>query len=159
MNYRLITVGRIKEKSIQAAMAEYQKRLSAYGRLEAVQVQDEPVPDRPSEAQVRAILEAEGERLLRHVPKSAHLIVLDVSGLQMTSEEFADYLEKVGLGGQSEVAFIIGGTLGLSPRVLDRADLRLSLSRLTFTHQLVPLILLEQLFRAAKIQRGETYHR
>jgi len=159
VNYRLITVGRIKEKSIQAAMAEYQKRLSAYGRLEAVQVQDEPVPDRPGEAQVKAILETEGERLLRQVSRSAHAIVLDVSGSQLTSEEFAAYLEKVGLGGQSEVAFVIGGTLGLSPRVLERADLRLSLSRLTFTHQLVPLILLEQVFRATKIQRGETYHR
>jgi len=159
VNYRLITVGRIKEKSIQAAMAEYQKRLSAYGRLEAVQVQDEPVPDRPNEAQVKAILETEGERLLRQVSRSAHAIVLDVSGSQLTSEEFAAYLEKVGLGGKSEVAFVIGGTLGLSPRVLARADLRLSLSRLTFTHQLVPLILLEQVFRATKIQRGETYHR
>lgn len=159
MNIRLVSVGRIKERSIQAAMAEYAKRLSAYGRLEMVTVNDEPVPDRPSEAQSRAILEAEGDRLLRHVPRSSHLVALDVAGTQMTSEEFATYLQQVAFRGQREVAFVIGGTLGLSPQVLGRADLRLSLSRLTFTHQLVPLLLLEQLFRAAKIQRGETYHR
>ena len=159
MNIRLVSVGRIKEKSIQSAMAEYAKRLSGYGRLEMVTVDDEPVPDRPALAQRRAVLQAEGDRLLRQVPRNSHVVVLDVAGAQMASEEFAAYLQQVGLKGQSEVAFVIGGTLGLSPQVLERADLRLSLSRLTFTHQLVPLILLEQLFRAAKIQRGETYHR
>ncbi|MHB9143982.1 MAG: 23S rRNA (pseudouridine(1915)-N(3))-methyltransferase RlmH [Symbiobacteriia bacterium] len=159
MNLRLISVGRIKEKSVQAAMAEYTKRLQAYGRIELVQVADESVPDRPSAAEAAALLATEGERILRQVPRSSHLVVLDVSGSQMTSEEFAAYLERVALGGQSEASFVVGGTLGLAPAVSERAALRLSLSRLTFTHQLVPLILLEQLFRAAKIQRGETYHR
>lgn len=159
MNIRLISVGRIKEKSVQAAMAEYVKRLSAYGRVELVQVQDESVPDRPGDAQLQAILQTEGERLLRQVPRASHLIALDVAGTQLTSEEFAVHLERVALNGQSEVALVVGGTLGLSRDLLGRADLRLSLSKLTFTHQLVPLILLEQLFRAAKIQRGETYHR
>lgn len=159
MNLRVVSVGRIKEKSVQAAMAEYTKRLTAYGKIELVQVGDEPVPDRLSPAGVAAVLETEGERLLRQVPRGSHVVVLDVAGSQMTSEEFAAHLERVALGGKSDVAFVIGGTLGLAPAVVERADLRLSLSRMTFTHQLVPLILLEQLFRAMKIQRGETYHR
>lgn len=159
MHIRIISVGKIKERAIQEAMGEYVKRLSAYGRAELSAVPDEPVPEKLSPALEAQVLAREGERLLRLIPGGTHLIALEVNGRPMTSEEFAAHLEGLAVAGQSDVTFVIGGTLGLSPTVLERSQLRLSLSRMTFTHQLVPLILLEQIYRAMKMIRGEPYHR
>ena len=159
MHIRIVSVGRIKEKAVQAAMDEYLKRLSAYGRVELSAVPDEPVPEKLSPALEGQVLAREGERLLRLIPAGTYLIALDVHGGQMTSEEFAGHLEGLAVGGRSDVTFVIGGTLGLSPAVLGRSQMRLSLSKMTFTHQLVPLILLEQIYRAMKIIKGEPYHK
>lgn len=159
MKITLITVGKIKEKYLEAAIAEYAKRLSRYCRLEIVQVADEKTPDGAGEALETQIKEKEGERILAHVKEGAYVVALAIDGKQLSSEELADFIAERGVRGESHIQFVIGGSLGLSDAVLRRSDYRLGFSRMTFPHQLMRVILLEQIYRSYRIINGEPYHK
>ena len=159
MKITLITVGKIKEKYFTDAIAEYAKRLSRYCKLEIIEVADEKTPDGASEALENQIKEKEGERILSKVPDSAYVIALAIEGKELSSEELADKMEKWNVGGISHLVFIIGGSLGMTPKVLNRADYKLSFSKMTFPHQLMRVVLLEQIYRSFRIRNNEPYHK
>lgn len=159
MKITLITVGKIKEKFFTDAIAEYSKRLSRYCKLEIVQVADEKTPDRASEAEERQIREKEGERILAQIREGTYVIALAIEGQMLDSEQLAARIDQLGVSGQSQIAMIIGGSLGLSEAVLKRADYKLSFSKMTFPHQLMRVILLEQIYRSFRIIAGEPYHK
>lgn len=159
MKITLVTVGKIKEKFYTDAIAEYTKRLSRYCKLEIVQVADEKTPDKASETEERQIKEREGKRILAQIKEGAYVIALAIQGEMLSSEQLAGKLERLGIEGQSQVVLVIGGSLGLSEEVLRRADYQLSFSRMTFPHQLMRVILLEQLYRSYRIIQGEPYHK
>ena len=159
MKITLLTVGKVKEKYLRDGIAEYGKRLGKYCRLEIVEVADERTPDGASVAEEEQIRRTEGERLLRGIRETDYVIALAIDGTMLDSVELSDKLEKLGIQGESSVVFVIGGSLGLSEEVLRRADYRLSFSRMTFPHQLMRLILLEQIYRGFRIMRGEPYHK
>lgn len=159
MRIKIVSVGRVKEKYLQVGIQEYLKRLGPYAKVEMASVADEPAPEGASPATMDQVKAKEGDRILRLLEAGHQVIALDSRGLALSSEELAQFLEERALHGQSSLAFIIGGSLGLAPEVLSRADHKLSLGRLTFLHQMVPLILLEQLYRGFKINRGEPYHK
>lgn len=159
MKITLITVGKIKEKFYTDAIAEYSKRLSRYCKLEIIQVADEKTPDKASETEERQIKDREGERILAHVKDGAYVIALAIEGQMLSSEQLADKIGQLGIGGQSQIVLIIGGSLGLSEAVLRRADYKLSFSKMTFPHQLMRVILLEQIYRSYRIITGEPYHK
>ena len=155
----MIAVGKIKEKFYTDAIAEYSKRLSRYCRLEIIQVADEKTPDGASEAQERQIKAKEGSRILAQIKDGAYVIALAVQGTMLSSEQLAGKLNRLGVDGQSQIVLIIGGSLGLSDEVLKRADYHLSFSPMTFPHQLMRVILLEQIYRSYRIISGEPYHK
>lgn len=159
MKITLITVGKIKEKYFTDAIAEYAKRLSRYCKLEIVEVADEKTPDGASEGLENQIKEKEGERILSRIPENACVIALAIDGKQLSSEELAAQMEKWNVSGISHLVFIIGGSLGLAPKVLARADYRLSFSKMTFPHQLMRVVLLEQIYRSFRIRNHEPYHK
>ena len=159
MKITLITVGKIKEKYLEQAIAEYAKRLGRYCKLEIIQVTDEKTPDGASEAQERQIKEKEGSRILAQIKDGAYVIALAVQGTMLSSEQLAGKLNRLGVDGQSQIVLIIGGSLGLSDEVLKRADYHLSFSPMTFPHQLMRVILLEQIYRSYRIISGEPYHK
>ena len=159
MKITLITVGKIKEKFFQDAIAEYSKRLSRYCKLEIIQVADEKTPDGASEAVETQIKEKEGERILQKIPDGAFVVALAIDGKMLDSEELAGQMERWNVGGISHVVFLIGGSLGLAPTVLKRADYKLSFSKMTFPHQLMRVILLEQVYRSFRIRNHEPYHK
>ncbi len=159
MKITVIAVGKIKEKFYTDAIAEYSKRLSRYCRLEIIQVADEKTPDGASEAQERQIKEKEGSRILAQIKDGAYVIALAVQGIMLSSEQLAGKLNRLGVDGQSQIVLIIGGSLGLSDEVLKRADYHLSFSPMTFPHQLMRVILLEQIYRSYRIISGEPYHK
>ena len=159
MRITVICVGKIKEKFYTDAIAEYSKRLSRYCRLEVIQVADEKTPDGASEAQERQIKEKEGSRILAQIKDGTYVIALAVQGTMLSSEQLASKLNKLGVDGQSQIVLIIGGSLGLSDEVLKRADYHLSFSPMTFPHQLMRVILLEQIYRSYRIISGEPYHK
>ena len=159
MKISLITVGKIKEKYFTDAIAEYAKRLSRYCKLEIIEVADEKTPDSASEALENQIKEKEGERILSKVPDSAYVVALAIEGKQLSSEDLADKMEKWNVNGISHLVFIIGGSLGLTPKVLNRADFKLSFSKMTFPHQLMRVVLLEQIYRSFRIRNNEPYHK
>jgi 23S rRNA (pseudouridine1915-N3)-methyltransferase len=159
MKITLVTVGKIKEKFYTEAIAEYSKRLSRYCKLEILQVADEKTPDRASEAEERQIKEKEGDRILAQIKDSSYVIVLAIEGKQLSSEELAAKLDQLGVSGRSDLLFVIGGSLGLSEAVMRRADYALSFSRMTFPHQLMRVVLLEQIYRGFRINAGEPYHK
>ena len=159
MKITVIAVGKIKEKFYTDAIAEYSKRLSRYCRLEIIQVADEKTPDGASEAQERQIKEKEGSRILAQIKDGAYVIALAVQGIMLSSEQLAGKLNRLGVDGQSQIVLIIGGSLGLSDEVLKRADYHLSFSPMTFPHQLMRVILLEQIYRSYRIVNGEPYHK
>jgi len=154
----ILAVGRLKEKYLANGAAEYLKRLSAYARVEVVEVNDEGFAESLSPLELAKVKEREGERLLKRLRQGTFLIALDLRGKPFSSEEMAEILGKKALEGKGDLTFIIGGALGLSEKVLERADLRLTFSKLTFPHQLMRLILLEQIYRWFKIHRREPYH-
>ncbi|AEC01061.1 23S rRNA (pseudouridine(1915)-N(3))-methyltransferase RlmH [Selenomonas sputigena] len=158
MKIRIVAVGKLKEKYLREGVAEYEKRLAPFASVELLETREEYMAENPSEAQRQQTLAKEGERLLRLVPERSFLIVLDVKGKLLSSEALAKELASLALQGQSDLTFLIGGAFGLSPAVRDRADLRISFSPMTFTHQMVRLLLYEQIYRAFKINRGEKYH-
>lgn len=159
MKVTVICVGKIKETFFADAIKEYEKRLSRYCKLSITELADEKTPDGASEALETQIKKKEGERILKAIPEGAYVIALAIEGKQRSSEELAAYVEKLGLGGISHIVLIIGGSLGLSKDVLQRADELLSFSKMTFPHQLVRVVLLEQVYRAYRIINGEPYHK
>lgn len=159
MKITLITVGKIKEKYLKDAIAEYSKRLSRYCKLEIIEVTDEKTPDQSSEAVDNAIRDKEGERILKHIRDDMFVITLEIAGKMLTSEELAEKMENLGIQGNSNIALVIGGSIGLGREVLKRSDYALSFSKMTFPHQLMRVILLEQVYRSFRIINGEPYHK
>ncbi|CAM3940688.1 23S rRNA (pseudouridine(1915)-N(3))-methyltransferase RlmH [Mesobacillus zeae] len=159
MNISIVTVGKLKEKYLKQGIDEYLKRLSGYAKVEIIEVSDEKAPEELSETEMEQVKNKEGERILAKVSPDAHVIALAINGKQKTSEELAESLDKLATYGKSKVAFIIGGSLGLSAQVLNRANEHLSFSKMTYPHQLMRLILVEQVYRAFRINRGEPYHK
>ena len=159
MKITVITVGKIKEKYLEDAIAEYSKRLSRYCKLEIIQVADEKTPDRASEVVETQIKDKEGERILSHIKDTAYVVALAIEGKMISSEELAELIDGLGVRGESHIQFVIGGSLGLSKKVLERADYKLSFSRMTFPHQLMRVRLLEQIYRSYRIVNGEPYHK
>ena len=159
MKITLITVGKIKEKYLKDAIAEYIKRLSRYCKLEIVEVADEKTPDNASDTVEDAIRDKEGERILKYIKEDAYVITLEIAGKMLTSEEMAEKIEKLGVQGTSHIIFIIGGSIGLGREILKRSDYALSFSKMTFPHQLMRVILLEQIYRSYRIINHEPYHK
>ncbi len=159
MKITLITVGKIKEKYLKDAIAEYSKRLSRYCKLEIVEVADEKTPDNASATVEDAIRDKEGERILKYIKEDAYVITLEIAGKMLTSEEMAEKIEKLGVQGTSHIIFIIGGSIGLGREILKRSDYALSFSKMTFPHQLMRVILLEQIYRSYRIINHESYHK
>ncbi len=158
MNINIVAAGKIKERYLAEGIAEFMKRLRPYAQVHILEISEEKMKENPSPAEKEKILSQEGERLLRQVPDGSYLIVLDVYGKESSSEELAARIDALGLQGQSNITFLIGGAFGLSREVRAAAKARLSFSRMTFTHQMVRLLLVEQIYRAFKINRGEKYH-
>lgn len=158
MQIRIMAVGKIKDSWIREGIEEYRKRLGPYCRLEIQEIAEEKLPDNPSNAQILQTLEKEGERLLKGVSDDAWMILLDIHGKHLSSEKLAESFDKLALNGQSQIVFVIGGAFGLSDKLRTRAQMALKLSDMTFTHPMTRLILVEQIYRAFKISRGEKYH-
>ena len=159
MKITIITVGKIKEKYLKDAIAEYSKRLTKYCKLDIVEVADEKTPDNASEVVEEAIRDKEAERILKHIKDDMYVITLEIGGKMLTSEELSAKIERLGIQGKSDVAFVIGGSIGLGKEVLKRSDYALSFSKMTFPHQLMRVILLEQIYRSYRIMKGEPYHK
>jgi 23S rRNA (pseudouridine1915-N3)-methyltransferase len=159
MQIRIIAVGKIKERYLQEGIAEYEKRLRPYVKLQVIEIADERRPLSASSAIELVAKEKEGERILTAIPEGSFVIALDVMGQSWPSEQLAASFREWELSGQNQLAFVIGGDIGLSPGVLARSNLRLSLSKMTFTHPMARLLLVEQLYRAFRILRGEPYHK
>lgn len=159
MKITLITVGKIKERFYREAVAEYEKRLSRYCKLEIVQVEDDKTPDKAGTALDDAVRRKEAERILRYVREEAYVVTLEIQGKMYDSEGFAGKIDRLANRGISHIQFIIGGSLGLHEDVCKRADLAVSFSKMTFPHQLMRVILLEQIYRAFRIINGEPYHK
>ncbi len=158
MKITIVCAGKIKEKYLTAGINEFLKRLKPMAQVEVLEIHEEKMPDNPSAAEKEQVLQKEGEKLLKLVPSGSFLFVLDVYGEELSSEELAAKIDKLGLGGRSSLTFLIGGAFGLSREVRQAADMKLSFSQMTFTHQMVRLLLVEQIYRAFKINRGEKYH-
>ena len=159
MKITLVTVGKIKEKFFEDAIKEYSKRLSRYCKLEILQVADEKTPEGASETVELQIKEKEGQRILSLIRDDAYVIALAIEGKMLDSEELAEKIEKLGVSGISQIVFVIGGSLGLSAQVMKRADYALSFSRMTFPHQLMRVVLLEQIYRSYRIMNHQPYHK
>ena len=156
MKITVLTVGKIKEKYLRDAIAEYSKRLSRYAKLEIIEVADEKTPDNASETVETNIKNKEAERLLKYIRDDAYLITLEIKGKQLTSEELAQKIDTLGVQGTSHIIFVIGGSLGLGEEVLKRSNYALSFSKMTFPHQLMRVILLEQICRSYRINCGDS---
>ena len=166
MKIDILCVGKVKESFYRDAIDEYKKRLSRYADLSIIEVQDEKTPDRASDAEEAEIKRKEGERLLKYLQTSsgsnsgkAYIVTLEINGKELGSVQLADKLEQLAVNGVSRVQFVIGGSLGLSDEVISKADMHLSFSKMTFPHQLMRVILLEQIYRSYRIISGEPYHK
>ena len=155
----MICVGKVKEKFYRMAIDEYIKRLGRYCKPEIIEVADEKTPDNASAHEVELIKDKEGERILKNIRKDGIVIALAIEGKMLSSEQLADKISQLGVKGESHIQFIIGGSLGLSEKVLKEADMLLSFSKMTFPHQLMRVILLEQIYRSYRIIQGEPYHK
>ena len=154
----IITVGKLKEKYLRDAVAEYTKRISAYAKIDVVEVNEHKCADNPSPAEIQQVLEKEGERIIAKIPRGSFVVPMCIEGVQKTSEEFSAEIEKIALS-TSEITFIIGGSFGLSDEVKRLGRLKLSFSKMTFPHQLMRVILLEQVYRALSISNNAKYHK
>ena len=159
MKITLITVGKIKEKYLRDAIAEYSKRLSRYCKLEIIEVADEKTPDHASDVVEKTIRDKEAERIMKYVKEDAYVITLEINGKLLSSEELSAKINQLGIQGTSHIIFIIGGSIGLGKEMLARSDYALSFSKMTFPHQLMRVILLEQIYRSYRIINGEPYHK
>ena len=159
MKITICCVGKIKEKFYSQAIEEYSKRLSKYCKLEIKEAADEKTPDSASDTVNRMIKEKEGDRLLSFIKDDSYVIALAIAGKMLDSVELSEKIDNLMLSGKSDIVFVIGGSLGLDKRVLDRADYKLSFSKMTFPHQLMRVILLEQIYRSFRIMKNEPYHK
>lgn len=159
MKIKLVTVGKLKEKYLKDGIAEYSKRISRFAAVEMIELADEKTPDRASDSENEKILNLEGNRILSKIGDREFVVVLAIEGKTLSSEEFSKQLEQASINGYSTLTFVIGGSLGLSPQVKNRANLSLSFGRLTLPHQLMRLVLVEQIYRAFTIQQGSPYHK
>ncbi|WP_049485049.1 23S rRNA (pseudouridine(1915)-N(3))-methyltransferase RlmH [Streptococcus oralis] len=159
MKIKIVTVGKLKEKYLKDGIAEYSKRISRFAKLEMIELTDEKTPDKASEIENQKILETEGARILSKIGERDFVLVLAIEGKTFSSEEFSKQLEEAYIKGYSTLTFIIGGSLGLAPSVKNRANLSVSFGRLTLPHQLMRLVLVEQIYRAFTIQQGSPYHK
>ena len=159
MKIDILTVGKVKEKFYVQAIDEFCKRLSRYCKLEIIEVADEKTPDGASTVVEDGIREKEGQRLEKYIRDDAYVIALAIDGKMLSSEELSEKIDNLGIGGVSHIQFIIGGSLGMWPKLLSRADYKLSFSKMTFPHQLMRVILLEQIYRAFRIAKNEPYHK
>lgn len=159
MKITLVTVGKIKEKYLKDAINEYSKRLSKYCKLEIIEVADEKTPEQASETVECEIRQKEAARILKHVKEGTFVITLEINGKQLTSEALSNKIETLGIQGTSHIIFIIGGSIGLAEEVLRESDFALSFSKMTFPHQLMRVILLEQIYRSYRIMKNEPYHK
>lgn len=159
MKIKILCVGKVKEKFYRDAIGEYQRRLSRYCKLEIVEVTDEKTPDGASETVENQIKEKEGNRILSKIREEDYVIALAIDGKMQDSVELSKNIQQLGVRGKSSIVFVIGGSLGLSEEVLKRANEKLSFSKMTFTHQLMRVILLEQVYRSYRIMNGEPYHK
>lgn len=159
MKIKIVTVGKLKEKYLKDGIAEYSKRISRFAAVEMIELADEKTPDRASDSENEKILDLEGNRILSKIRDREFVVVLAIEGKTLSSEEFSKQLEQASINGYSTLTFVIGGSLGLSPQVKNRANLSLSFGRLTLPHQLMRLVLVEQIYRAFSIQQGSPYHK
>lgn len=159
MKVKLVTVGKLKEKYLKDGIAEYSKRLSRFAKLEMVELADEKTPDKASPAENQQIMEKEAERILGKIADREFVVVLAIEGQQFPSDKFSQILQETTIKGFSDITFVIGGSLGLAPRVKQRANLLMSFGQLTLPHQLMRLVLVEQIYRAFMIQQGSPYHK
>lgn len=154
----IVCVGKLKENYLKDAVTEYEKRLSKYCHITITELADEKLPNKLNDSIISEIKQKEASKILEHIKKDSYVICLDLTGKQLSSEEFSKKIDDIGLNFNSSVTFVIGGTLGLTNEVLSRSNEKLCFSKMTFPHQLIRVFLLEQLFRAFKISKGETYH-
>ncbi len=159
MNITLISVGKIKEKYLRDAIDEYSKRLSRYCKLDIIELSDEKTPDNASEKEEIQIKEKEGALILSKIKENSYVIAMDLKGKHLTSEEFSNFIDNCGVMGNSNLVFIIGGSLGLSEQIIKRANYKICFSKMTFPHQLFRVMLLEQVYRAFRIMKNEPYHK
>ena len=159
MRINIVCVGKIKEKYLKLGIDEFKKRLSKYCKLEIIELEDEKAPENLSDKEMLIIKEKEGKKILSKIKDNSYVIALAIDGKNLSSEELAQTINKLGVRGVSNITFVIGGSLGLSDEVLSRAAYKLSFSKMTFPHQLMRLILLEQVYRAYRINNGEPYHK
>ena len=159
MNITIVAVGKLKEKYLQQGIQEYMKRLSTYAKVQIVEVPDEKAPETLSDKDAERVKAREGERILAKISPEAYVITLEINGKMLTSEQLAEKIDELALYGKSKFVFVIGGSLGLSEAVMKRSNFALSFSKMTFPHQLMRLVLLEQVYRAWRINRGEPYHK
>ena len=159
MNISIISVGKLKEKYLKLGIEEFSKRLSKYCKLDLIELEDEKCPENLSEKDMEIVKNKEGQRILSKIKNNSYVIALAIDGKNLSSEELADTISKLAVRGNSHITFIIGGSLGLSDEVLKRADYKLSFSKMTFPHQLMKLILLEQVYRSFRINNNEPYHK
>lgn len=159
MNITVLAVGKLKEKYWRDAIDEYSKRLGRFCRLNITEIRESPLRANPSAADEEAVKAAEGRDILEKIRPSDYVVSLEINGKSFSSEKLAEHMKKLTISGKSSVLFVIGGSLGLSREVSDRADLKLSFSAMTFPHQMMRVILLEQIYRAFKIMKNEAYHK
>lgn len=159
VNITIVTVGKLKEKYLIQGINEYLKRLTAYAKVEVIELPDEKAPENLSETEMIQVKQKEGERILSKLSDDTHVVALAIEGKMKSSEQLATGLENLATYGKSKIAFVIGGSLGLSKDVMKRANDTLSFSKMTFPHQLMRLILVEQIYRAFRIIRNEPYHK
>lgn len=159
MNITIISVGKLKEKYLKAGIAEYLKRLKSYAKVKIVEVNDEPAGNHLSEKEIEQVKEIEGRKIIEKIPERTEVIVLDLKGKELTSEKFAKHINETTIYGKSHLVYIIGGSHGLSDEVLAQADLKISFGKFTYPHQLMRMILTEQIYRAFKILNNEPYHK
>jgi len=159
VNISIVTVGKLKEKYLKQGIEEYTKRLSSYAKIDIIELADEKAPEHLSETDMLIVKQREGERILAKISPDTHVIALAIEGNMKSSEQLAENLDRLATYGKSKVAFVIGGSLGLSEEVMKRANETLSFSKMTFPHQLMRLILVEQIYRAFRINRNEPYHK
>lgn len=158
MRFYVVCIGKLKDAYLRDGVAEFVKRMRPYGGITITELNESKIGDKPSDADRKQVVDDEGERLLKAVPKNAYTVLLDVYGKTMSSEDLAKTVAKLEVDGVSDIAFIIGGAFGVSEALRQSANYKLSFSPMTFTHQMVRLLLVEQIYRASKINRNEPYH-
>lgn len=159
MNISIVSVGKLKEKYLKQGIDEYLKRLGPYAKIDIIEVPDEKAPETLSDQEMIMVKNAEGERILSKIGQDVHVIAMAIEGKAISSEDLAENLDKLATYGKSKVAFVIGGSLGLSDAVMKRANEKISFGKITYPHQLMKLVLVEQIYRAFRINRNEPYHK